>query len=156
MDHHLPFLVWFGWYCVVGIVMARFVALSRPKVRRQMEKLGAYGIGAQAAAFIILILTWPVWGTSRLFRLVQHLIHEREIIARSQRAYDTSRELEDQMKTISHTDPDAVAEVKEEFEDVRQDYHRTIALVVKCPDCRKKLEKLGIPLPPEERHEWEL
>lgn len=150
------FLVWFGWYCVAGMVMTYFLAFKVPKVRRHLDKLGGYGSGIQAAAMIALVITWPAWSLTRVFRLFVHLNHEREIVVRVKRAFATSRELDDQMKAISEMDPEAAAELKEEFEDARQDYDRTITMVVKCSSCRKKLEKLGIPLPPEERHEWEL
>lgn len=149
-------LIWIGWYCLVGTVLSCLLALYRPRVRRQIEQLGAYGRGPQIAGCIALIVTWPGWVPTRLYRLAVHLIHESEIVTRCKRAFAMSRELEDQMKALGESDSAVAAEIKGEFKEAREDYDRTIAMVVKCSGCRKKLEKLGIPLPPEERHEWEL
>lgn len=150
MGSQSVFLIWFGWYCVIGIIAARALALSRPKIRRHVESLGAYGRGPQVIGLVALVLTWPLWGVTRTFRLAAHLLHEGKVVAKVKRAFAMSLELEGQIKALDERDPATGAELKKEFAETLRERDKTIAMVVECSSCRKKLEALGIPVPPEE------
>ncbi len=151
----IPFSVWAGWYCLAGVISFYFLAWSRPELKLVLEKAREFHIGVMISTVTFLVILWPLWVPTRLFRLAQHLVHSRQVIARV-KAVSASAELVEKELLEHETHGCDVGEFRTRFEEAKKVRDEVVAQLSECSKCRENLKKAGIPVPPKKRSKWEL